>query len=56
MHDPDNWFESMTQTILIPDKKNTFVDPENKTFNTFLKQQINEHSQDRAFMVDYFNR
>ncbi|MBV6808483.1 hypothetical protein KWH19_01245 [Xanthomonas campestris pv. pennamericanum] len=56
VRDPDSWFESVTQTILMPGRKSTFVGPEGETFSTFLKQQMGGRSQDRAFMVDYFNR
>ncbi len=56
VRDPDSWFESVTQTILAPGRKSTFLGPEGEIFSMFLKQQFAGRSDDRAFMVDYFKR
>ncbi|PPU94212.1 sulfotransferase family protein [Xanthomonas albilineans] len=56
VRDPESWFESVTQTILVPGKKSTFLGPEGEEFSKFLKKHFAGRSEDRAFMVDYFKR
>ncbi|QDI04563.1 hypothetical protein E4A48_13480 [Xanthomonas cerealis pv. cerealis] len=56
VRDPDSWFESVTQTILVPGRKSTFLGPEGEAFSSFLRQQFGGRNDDRASMIEYFTR
>jgi hypothetical protein len=56
VRDPDSWFESVTQTILAPRGKSTFLGPEGEAFSAFLRQQFGGRNYDRASMIEYFMR
>ncbi len=52
VRDPDSWFDSVTHTILAPNRKSTFLGPEGETFSRFLKHHFVDHMDDSAFMAE----
>jgi hypothetical protein len=56
MRDPDAWFESTQATIFAPGTPATSPPPPLARFFEAMVSDISEGMNDRAYMIDYFNR
>jgi Sulfotransferase domain len=56
VRDPDHWFESTQETIFAPNALAVRPDGPMKDFFAMFRREFGDKIDDRAFMVDYFER
>lgn len=57
LRDPESWFASASETIMSPDmRKIVGNSPAKPFFDVAVDGDIGDRSQDREFMIDYFQR